>query len=351
MGPKTAALLKQTAFSASSNLAPIRDGFRVIIAHAVDTLGATSPNPSVGCALLDGEGRILTVGVHPKAGQPHAEAMALAQARDAGVLDQVRTALVTLEPCNHTGRTPPCSEALRNSPVEHVWIGVADPTLQAAGGAARLQEMPGGCDVTFLEDVPELADLHRDCRALLAPFQSRVMRHRPWISVKQALDHNGSMIPPAGQTTFTSESSLTLAHRLRRATDAIITGVGTVLADKPRFTVRRVPDHANRARRLLVVCDRHGRLPADWKAEMEQAGFEVLTSTDLLAVPAMLADRGVNWAMVEAGPALLNTVSNSGLWDDWLTIRKDGDTDHITLQSRDESPLRLLRENACSLES
>jgi len=351
LGPKTAALLKQTAFSASTNLASIRDGFRVAIAHAVDTLGATSPNPSVGCALLDGEGRILTVGVHPKAGQPHAEAMALAQARDAGVLEQVRTALVTLEPCNHTGRTPPCSEALRNSPVEHIWIGVADPTPQAAGGAARLQEMPGGRDVTFLKDVPELADLHRDCRALLAPFHSRVTRHQPWISVKQALDQGGSMIPPVGQTTFTSEASLILAHRLRRATDAIITGVGTVLADKPRFTVRRVEDHTNRTKRLLVVCDRHGRLPTDWKAEMEQSGFDVLTSTDLLAVPSMLADRGVNWAMVEAGPALLKTVSNAGLWDDWLTIRKDGDTDHITLQSRDESPLRLLRENACSLES
>ncbi|MGC5749607.1 bifunctional diaminohydroxyphosphoribosylaminopyrimidine deaminase/5-amino-6-(5-phosphoribosylamino)uracil reductase RibD [Gluconobacter sp. NFX36] len=344
-------MLKQTAFSASSNLATIRDGFRVAIAQAVDTLGATSPNPSVGCALLDGKGRILTVGVHPKAGQPHAEAMALAQARDVGVLEQARTAIVTLEPCNHTGRTPPCSEALRNSPIEHVWIGVADPTPQAAGGAARLREMPGGRNVTFLNDVPELADLHRDCRALLAPFQNRVTRHRPWISVKQALDQNGSMIPPAGQTTFTSVASLTLAHRLRRATDAIITGVGTVLADRPRFTVRRVRDHADRAKRLLVVCDRHRRLPADWKAEMEQSGFDVLTSTDLLAVPAMLADRGVNWAMVEAGPALLKSVSDAGLWDDWLTIRKDGDTDHITLQSRDESPLRLLRENTCSLES
>ncbi|MFT9448786.1 bifunctional diaminohydroxyphosphoribosylaminopyrimidine deaminase/5-amino-6-(5-phosphoribosylamino)uracil reductase RibD [Gluconobacter japonicus] len=344
-------MLKQTAFSTLSTLDPIRDGFRAAIARAVDTFGATSPNPSVGCALLDSEGRILTVGVHPKAGQPHAEAMALAQARDAGVLEQARTAIVTLEPCNHTGRTPPCSEALRNSPVEHVWIGVADPTPQAAGGSARLQEMPGGRDVTFLKDVPELTDLYRDCRALLAPFQSRVTRHRPWISVKQALDRDNSMIPPVGQTTFTSEASLMLAHRLRRATDAIITGVGTVLADKPRFTVRRVQDHAGRAKRLLVVCDRHGRLPADWKAEMEQSGFDVLTSTDLLAVPAMLADRGVNWAMVEAGPALLESVSDAGLWDDWLTIRKDGDTDHITLQSRDESPLRLLRENTCSLES
>ncbi|MQR98635.1 bifunctional diaminohydroxyphosphoribosylaminopyrimidine deaminase/5-amino-6-(5-phosphoribosylamino)uracil reductase RibD [Gluconobacter sp. AC10] len=334
----------------------IRHGFRSAIAQAVDTFGATAPNPSVGCALLDAEGRILTVGVHPRAGQPHAEAMALAQAKTAGVLDQARVALVTLEPCNHTGRTPPCSEALRSSPVREVWIGAADPNPQATGGAARLREMPGGKRLVMLADRPDMAGLERDCRALLAPFASRVVRHRPWISVKQALDEQGSMVPPPGQKTFTSPNSLTLAHRLRRATDAIITGVGTVLADRPRFTVRHVADHEDRSPRLLVVCDRHGRLPADWAAGMTQAGFEVLTSSDLLSVPAMLAKRGVNWAMIEAGPALLASVAEAGLWDDWLTIHKTpghniAGADRIDLKSRDESPLRLLRENACSLES
>ncbi|MBS1103354.1 bifunctional diaminohydroxyphosphoribosylaminopyrimidine deaminase/5-amino-6-(5-phosphoribosylamino)uracil reductase RibD [Gluconobacter sp. Dm-62] len=334
----------------------IRDGFRTAISQAVETFGATAPNPSVGCALLDAQGRILTVGVHPRVGQPHAEAMALAQARAAGVLDQARVALVTLEPCNHTGRTPPCSEALRNSPVREVWIGAADPNPQAAGGASRLREMPGAKRVVMLADRPDMADLARDCRALLAPFASRVVRHRPWISVKQALDENGSMVPPPGQKTFTSSDSLVLAHRLRRATDAIITGIGTVLTDRPRFTVRHVPDHDNRKPRLLVVCDRHGRLPADWTAEMTQAGFDVISSPDLLSVPAMLAERGSNWAMIEAGPALLASVAEAGLWDDWLTIHKTAGhktagADRIDLKSRDESPLRLLRENACSLES
>ncbi|MFT8402716.1 MAG: bifunctional diaminohydroxyphosphoribosylaminopyrimidine deaminase/5-amino-6-(5-phosphoribosylamino)uracil reductase RibD [Gluconobacter potus] len=346
----------QTTLSDTVSLTAIRQGFRSAIAQAVETFGATAPNPSVGCALLDAEGRILTVGVHPRVGQPHAEAMALAQARAAGVLDQARVALVTLEPCNHTGRTPPCSEALRNSPVHEVWIGAADPNPQAAGGAARLREMPGGKRVVMLADRPDMADLARDCRALLAPFASRVVRHRPWISVKQALDEHGSMVPPPGQKTFTSPDSLTLAHRLRRATDAIITGVGTVLADRPRFTVRHVADHEERSPRLLVVCDRHGRLPADWVAEMTEAGFEVLPSSDLLSVPAMLAERGVNWAMIEAGPALLASVADAGLWDDWLTIHKTpghniAGADRIDLKSRDESPLRLLRENACSLES
>lgn len=84
---------------------------------------------------------------------------------------------------------------------------------------------------------------------------------------------------------------------------------------------------------------------------MTEAGFKVLTSPDLLAVPAMLAERGVNWAMIEAGPALLASVVEAGLWDDWLTIHKTAGSDRIDLKSRDESPLRLLRENACSLES
>ncbi|EHH68093.1 riboflavin biosynthesis protein RibD [Gluconobacter morbifer G707] len=292
------------------------------------------------------------MGVHPHAGQPHAEAMALKQARETGVLEQARVALVTLEPCNHTGRTPPCSEALRNSPVRTVWIGASDPNPQAAGGAARLREEPGGKTVILLNTLPDMTDLARDCQALLAPFASRVMRGRPWISVKQALDIHGSMIPPAGQKTFTSHSSLLLAHRLRRATDAIITGAGTVLADRPRFTVRHVADHSERKPRMLVVCDRQGRLPDDWRRDMTQAGFEVLVSRDLLSVPAMLAERGANWAMVEGGPALLDAVAEAGLWDDWLTIRKETDgPDCITLRSRGESPLRLLRENACSLES
>lgn len=296
------------------------------------------------------------MGVHPRAGLPHAEAMALAQAREAGTLDQARIALVTLEPCNHTGRTPPCSAALRNSPVRDVWIGCADPNPKASGGARGLQERPGGKRVVMLTDRPDMADIARDCTALLAPFASRVTRNRPWISVKQALNENGSMIPPAGRTTFTSPSSLTLAHRLRRATDAIITGVGTVLADRPRFTVRNVSDHAGRGPRVLVICDPHGRLPPDYEAEMTKCGFEVLTSKDLLEVPSLLAERGVNWAMIEAGPGLLDATGATGLWDDWLTIRKTAGSDRITLKSRGESPLRLLNENAweknaCSLES
>ncbi|QDH17987.1 bifunctional diaminohydroxyphosphoribosylaminopyrimidine deaminase/5-amino-6-(5-phosphoribosylamino)uracil reductase RibD [Swingsia samuiensis] len=326
----------------------IRHGFRAAINKATDTLGATAPNPSVGCTLLDKAGNILAVGAHPKAGEPHAEIMALSQAEKDGLLHKAHTALVTLEPCNHSGRTPPCSEALRNSPVKHVWIGAPDLNPQAAGGAKRLAEEPNGRSVFFLKDFPEMEDLSKDCQALIAPFSHRVLKQRPWISVKQALDENRSMIPPKGHKTFTSQSSLTLAHTLRRATDAIITGIGTVLADRPRFTVRHVKEHLNRKPRLLVVADRHGRTPLDWQKEVEQAGFEVIITKDIIKAPAELAQRGVNWAMVEAGPSLLKTFQDADLWDDWLTIEKRGAHDFIQLNSRGESPLRLLRETLCS---
>ncbi|GBR43559.1 riboflavin biosynthesis protein RibD [Neokomagataea tanensis NBRC 106556] len=338
--------------------AHIRPVFHALITQATDTLGATAPNPSVGCALLDKNGAVLATGTHPKVGAPHAEIMAINEAHQKGVLDQVHTALVTLEPCNHTGRTPPCSEALLNTSVQDIWIGAADPNPKASGGASRLREAPGNRNVTFLSNHAELADLAEDCAALIIPFQQRVLNQRPWISIKQALNDAGSMVPPKGQKTFTSAASLTLAHRLRRATDAIITGIGTVLTDDPSFTVRHVPDHMGRGPRIIVVCDRSGgpfgRMPTLWRARMAEAGFTVLVSDNLANVPALLAEHGVNWAMVEGGPALLKAVSELNLWDDWLTIHKTNTADRIDITTQHGphglSPLRLLREKTCSPE-
>lgn len=347
---KTVSVETQRAGSASPPLAAIKEGFRQALKEATRKMGATAPNPAVGCALLDGEGRLLAVGAHPAAGQPHAEVMALEQARQKGVLEQARTALVTLEPCNHHGRTPPCSEKLRNSPVQTVWIGARDPNPQAMGGAEHLAEGASPKNVRFLADEPELRSLAQECKALLAPFASRVTRGRPWLTVKQALDGQGSMIPPQGQKTFTSPASLRLAHQLRRACDAVVTGIGTVLADDPSFTVRHVPDHEGRAPRPLIVLDRQGRLPAAWRQAREADGFHVEQCRDLSALPALLGQMGVNWGLIEAGPALLESVREAGLWDDWLTIHHDGKggEDHLSIilregNSENESPVQLLR--------
>lgn len=315
----------------------IAPGFRAAIAEAVRFVGATAPNPPVGCAILDAEGEILAVAAHHRAGQLHAEALALHICREAGLLDRAATALVTLEPCNHTGRTGPCTEAILASPVRTVWIGAADPNPRVAGGGeARLRE--AGLEVRRCNPQDELG---LDCAALIAPFALAARQGRPWITVKQALDASGSMIPPAGAKTFTGPDALLLAHRLRRATDAILTGMGTILADSPHFTVRHVPDHPDR-RRILAIVDRSARLPDAYRREAAARGFMLHTAPDIPSLLQKLGQEGVLWAMVEGGPRLLADIERHQLWDDWLTIR-NGARDRLTVRTRTpDTPLRLI---------
>ena len=320
-------------------------GFRAAIAEAARFAGATAPNPPVGCAILDGQGQILTVAAHHRAGCPHAEALALRQCREAGLIERAATAIVTLEPCNHTGRTGPCTEAILASPIRSVWIGAPDPNPRVpGGGAARLRE--AGLEVR--KPAPD-SPAGRDCAALIAPFARLAQDGRPWITVKQALDESGSMLPPAGAKTFTGAEALHLAHRLRRATDAIITGMGTILADNPHFTVRHVPDHPGR-RRIIGVPDRGRGLPDPWRAEAQARGFLLRTAPDLPALLEILAGEGVLWAMVEAGPRLLAGIERDGLWDDWLTIRHHAPgQDRFELRARSGiTPLRLIEGIPCS---
>ncbi len=326
---------------------PVARGFREAIDAACVHLGATAPNPPVGCAILDRDGRVLVAAGHERAGQPHAEALALLRLAGTGRSAEAHTLLVTLEPCNHQGRTGPCTEAILRSPVRTVWIGCPDPNPHVGGhGADRLRD--NGLVVHQLGASPdaEEARLHRDCRALIAPFRRWATDGRPWITVKQALDAEGGMVPPAGARTFTDAASLRLAHRLRRATDAVVTGAGTIRADRPHFTVRHLPDHPGRRRLLAVV----GRSLPDGYAEAAQArGFDVrLVSSPDRLLP-MLGDAGVSWAMVEAGPRLLDALCQDGSWDDWLTIRHvpagPADRWSVTLApGHDVSPLLLLPE-------
>ena len=332
-------------------------GFRAAIAEAQHFVGATAPNPPVGCAILDADGEILVVAAHHRAGAAHAEALALRTCTERGVLDRAATAIVTLEPCNHTGRTPPCTEAILASPVHTVWIGAADPNPDVAGGgAARLRS----AGLTVYDPAPARAldeALALDCAALIAPFSRRVGARpargaeRPWITVKQALDASGSMVPPPGCTTFTGAASLRLAHRLRRCTEAIVTGVGTILADNPLFTVRHVADHDRRGR-ILAVPDRGCGVPGLYRRQAEARGFAVRTAPDLASLLGLLTEQGVLWALVEAGPRLLRLVERDALWDDWITIRQDQDGDHVAWRSRSAAtPLRLIEElrgTACS---
>jgi diaminohydroxyphosphoribosylaminopyrimidine deaminase/5-amino-6-(5-phosphoribosylamino)uracil reductase len=145
------------------------------------------------------------------------------------------------------------------------------------------------------------------------------------------------MIPPPGRTTFTDAVALDHAHRLRRRSDAIITGSGCVLADDPAFTVRRVDDHPGK-RRILAILDRRGRVPATYVASAEARGFEVWVRSDLDALIEELGAAGVLEALVEAGPTLHGAVLAAGLWDEHVEIRQSPDPaqrDRITTRLRE----------------
>jgi diaminohydroxyphosphoribosylaminopyrimidine deaminase/5-amino-6-(5-phosphoribosylamino)uracil reductase len=312
--------------------AVIAAAFRHALGLAAEQVGATAPNPTVGCVLLDAQGGVLTAAAHLGAGLPHAEARAIQQARDAGLVDRIATAVVTLEPCNHQGRTGPCTAAILATPATEVWYALPDPNLQATGGAARLRA--AGLRVFTLQDLyhPDREDLLTQARCLLAPFACRVRLGRPYVTVKQAVDAAGSMIPPAGKKTFTGPEALILAHQLRRRADAILTGSGTILADRPEFTVRHLPDIPGKSR-ILTVLDRRGRVDAGYLAQARACGFRPEIAVDIAQALRGLAEAGCNEVLVEAGPQITNAVRALGLWDEWVLIEKlpQGQSDRITI--------------------
>ena len=308
---------------------------QLAVAAAERFRGATAPNPPVGCCLLDADGHVLALAAHRRAGTAHGEAGAIAAARTSGRAALIHTVVVTLEPCNHHGRTPPCTEAVLSTPARRVVIGARDPNPGVAGGgAARLAD--AGLAVAMAADLPGLAGAAGACARLIAPFAKRAATGRPFVTVKQALDPAGSMIPPPGAKTFTSDAALRFAHGLRRRADAILTGSGTVLADDPGFDVRRVPDHPER-RRHLAVLDRRRRVPAAYLAAAEARGLLPFVAEEVGAALDRLGEAGALEVLVEAGPAVLASLDAAGLWDEWIVIRKGegAEADHADIRGRD----------------
>lgn len=302
--------------------------------------GATAPNPAVGCVLLDASGAVIAAAGHTRAGAPHAEAAALDLARASGRLTDLHTAIVTLEPCNHQGRTGPCAGALAQTPVSRLWYALPDPNPTASGGAERLRQV--GIATFTLADLnhPDRDQLLARARRLLAPFACRITRGRPFLTVKQALDASGRMIPPPGQKTFTGPAALDLAHALRRRADAILTGSGTILADRPLLTVRRLPDIPGKTRDLVIL-DRRGRVDAAYLAEAATRGLRPWIARDLGEALSHLAANGCNEVLIEAGPTLCHALEQAGLWDEWVRITQGPQGhDHITItrNPRTETP-------------
>ncbi|MEL6603219.1 MAG: bifunctional diaminohydroxyphosphoribosylaminopyrimidine deaminase/5-amino-6-(5-phosphoribosylamino)uracil reductase RibD [Cyanobacteria bacterium J06614_10] len=246
---------------------------------AAKAAGHTAPNPLVGSVITQ-DGNIVGEGFHPQAGQPHAEIFAL---RDAGSRAKGATLYVNLEPCNHTGRTPPCSEALIRAGIHRVVIGMRDPNPQASGGVEKLRA--AGIAVTV--GVEEAR-----CRQLNEAFIYRVRHHRPFGILKYAMTLDGKIATTTGHSAWVSgPESRALVHQLRSQCDAVVVGGNTVRLDNPRLTSHGKGDRNP----LRVVMSRRLNLPLQanlWERAI--APTLVLTQDDAEpATKAALLRQGV----------------------------------------------------------
>ncbi|MFI2487604.1 bifunctional diaminohydroxyphosphoribosylaminopyrimidine deaminase/5-amino-6-(5-phosphoribosylamino)uracil reductase RibD [Promicromonospora kroppenstedtii] len=265
-------------------------------ALALAALGpAHGPNPRVGCVLLDPGGRTVAEGYHRGAGTPHAEAAALADARSRGVDPRGTTAVVTLEPCAHHGRTGPCADALIDAGVAAVHVAVGDPNPVATGGADRLRA--AGIPVT----VGLLAD---EGEELLRAWLHAVRAGRPYVTLKLATSLDGRVAAVDGTSRWiTGARARAHAHTVRAQVDAIAVGSGTALTDDPSLTARRTDGGLFDHQPLRVVL---GRRPLPDGARLRGPGGELLQlpGDDLDAALRALGDREVRHLLVEGGPTL-----------------------------------------------
>jgi diaminohydroxyphosphoribosylaminopyrimidine deaminase / 5-amino-6-(5-phosphoribosylamino)uracil reductase len=291
--------------------------------------GQTAPNPMVGAVVVR-DGAVVGEGWHTRYGEAHAEVEAL---RSAGERARGATMFVTLEPCNHEGRTPPCTEAILAAGIRRVVVAVADPNPAAAGGADRLRE--GGVEVAI--GLGEAS-----ARELNAPFFHALTSDRPFVQLKLALSLDGAMSDQTRrQGWLTDHEARAEVHRLRAGSDAVGVGIGTVLADDPLLTVRgfappRVPP-------LRVVFDTSARLPLTsrlahtsrespvvvvcWAPEpahavaLEHAGVELLHAATLADALRALRARRIRSILVEGGAALAASLMQEALVDRLVIFR------------------------------
>ncbi|WP_051114981.1 bifunctional diaminohydroxyphosphoribosylaminopyrimidine deaminase/5-amino-6-(5-phosphoribosylamino)uracil reductase RibD [Actinokineospora enzanensis] len=277
---------------------------RSAVALAEGVRGTTSPNPPVGCVVLDADGVLVGRGATQPPGGPHAEVMALA---DAGERARGGTAVVTLEPCAHHGRTPPCTDALRAAGIVRVVHAVSDPNPVAAGGAEVLAG--AGIDVASGLLADEVA------RGPLRAWLHHVRCDRPHVTWKYAASLDGRVAAADGTSRWiSSANSRAEVHELRGKADAIVVGRGTVLADDPALTARAADGTAAARQPLRVVVGR-GDLPEGARVLDDSAETLRVRTHDPAEVLAVLRARGVVDVLLEGGPTLAGAFAAAGLVD------------------------------------
>lgn len=297
---------------------------------------STSPNPRVGCVIAQG-GQVVGQGFHIKAGEPHAEVHAL---RQAGEMAQGATAFVTLEPCSHYGRTPPCAEALVRAGVSRVVAAMRDPNPLVAGKGLALLEAAG--------IKTECGLLESEARELNRGFLSRIERRRPFVRLKCAVSLDGKTALSDGSSFWiTGEEARADVQVLRAESCAVLTGIGTVLADNPRLNVRAFPTLRQPAR---IVLDSRLRLPSNshlltdgqsptliatlerdegrLSPYREHTHIRILMPSktadgkiDLNSLMRLLAGEGYGEVMVEAGAKLASAFLAEDLADEIVLYR------------------------------
>lgn len=304
------------------------------LALAEQAVALSEPNPRVGCIVVSADGRVIGRGHTQQAGGPHAEVMALRDAAAHGESVRGATVIVSLEPCAHHGRTPPCCDALVAAGVARVVMAIEDPNPLVAGqGAERLRA--AGIAV----DSGPGAEAARE---LNIGFFSRMQRQRPWVRLKVAVSLDGRTALDNGASQWiTGEAARADGHAWRKRAGALLTGVGTVLDDDPRLDVRLVDTPRQPLR--VVVDSRLETPPAarilpppgavlvyaaqdtpDRRSALERAGADIAWmpgahgKVDLPAMLSDLARRGINELHVEAGHKLNGSFVREGLVDEFL---------------------------------
>jgi diaminohydroxyphosphoribosylaminopyrimidine deaminase/5-amino-6-(5-phosphoribosylamino)uracil reductase len=296
--------------------------------------GAVEPNPLVGAVIVDDQLRCLGEGFHCEFGGPHAEVNAL---REAGEKARGATLYVTLEPCSHHGKTPPCVDAIRKAGLRRVVVGMQDPFAEVNGaGIAQLGERGIAVEVGLLES---------DVRRLNAPFRKLVETGIPWVHAKWAMTLDGRIATRTGHSQWISgAASRNLVHRLRGRMDAIVIGIGTALADDPQLTARPAgPRIATRvvldslarlpltsklvttAREIPLIVVGSAAAPAERVAALRAAGVEFLTCAaaepgraepSLAAFLRELGRRRFTNVLIEGGSRLLGELFDRQLIDE-----------------------------------
>lgn len=319
------------------------DVMQVALVQAGRSLRLSNPNPRVGCVIVTSNGRIVGEGHTQQAGGPHAEVMALRDAQSRGESVVGATVFVTLEPCSHHGRTPPCCDALIAARVGKVVVALGDPNPQVAGrGLQRLRE--AGIAVELLPADHEVALAARE---LNIGFFSRMIRGTPWARIKVASSLDGTTALDNGASQWiTGEPARTDGHAWRARACAVLTGIGTVLEDNPMLDVRLV--ETPRQPHLVVVDSRlqtppsarlfqapaHGLARQIWiyhaerdagkEANLQAMGAQLIpmpganNKVDLSAMLRDLGQREVNELHVEAGHKLNGSLLRAGLVDELL---------------------------------